>query len=117
MKIILVCLTCLLSSSLQAVEYEVQLENEQVHVARAKIMPNEEIGLHRDAYPQVVIALQGGTITRLEADGTKTDVNFPTGTPVFREVDPPNELHKSVNNLSAPVELIIIQLKNGLNHD
>lgn len=36
---------------------------------------------------------------------------------VFREVDSPNELHKSVNNSSAPVELIIIQLRNGLNHD
>lgn len=105
-------LACLVSLSLQAFEYEVQLENEQVHVARVKIMPYEELGLHRDAYPQVVIALQGGTITRLEANGTKTDVNFPTGTAVFREVDPPKELHTSVNNSETPVELIIIQLKN-----
>ena len=112
MKIILTGLACLLSLSLQAIEYEVQLQNEQVHVARAKIMPYEEIGLHRDEHPQVVIALQGGTITRLEANGTKTDVFFPTGTAVFREVDPPNEFHKSVNNSSAPIELIIILLKN-----
>lgn len=117
MKSILICLACFLSFSLQAIEYEVQLQNEYVHVARAKIMPDEEIGLHRDEYPQVVIALQGGTITRLEADGTKTDVQFPTGTAIFREVDPPNEFHKSVNNSSAPIELIIIQLKNGLNDE
>ena len=103
-------------SGLQALEYEVQFENEQVSVARAKIMPNEQVGLHRDAYPQVVIALKGGTITRLEANGTTTDVKFPTGVAVFREIDPPNELHKSVNNGTEPVELIIIQLKSSLSN-
>ena len=93
-------------------EYEVQFENDQVHVAKAKMMANEEVGLHRDVYPQVVIALKGGTITRLESDGRVTDVEFPTGTPVFRKPDPENELHRSVNNSSDAVELIIIQLKN-----
>ncbi len=102
----------ILSFEIQALEYQVQLENNAVSVARVKIMPHEEIGLHRDVYPQVVVALQGGVITRLEADGSTTDVNFPTGQAVYREIDPPNELHKSVNNSSAPVELIIIQLKN-----
>lgn len=104
-------LICLLSSSVQALEYEIQLENESVSVARVKIMPHEEIGLHRDAYPQVVVALQGGVITRLESDGSTVDINFPTGRAVFREIDPPEQLHKSVNNSSTPVELIIIQLK------
>lgn len=37
---------------------------ESVSVVHVKILPNEEIGLHRDAYPQVVVALQGGIITR-----------------------------------------------------
>jgi hypothetical protein len=111
MKYLLFGLVCLLSSIVQALEYEIQLENDSVSVARAKIMPHEEIGLHRDAYPQVVVALQGGVITRLEADGSTTDVNFPTGQAVFREIDPPEQLHKSVNNSPTPVELIIIQLK------
>jgi hypothetical protein len=44
---------------------------------------HEEIGLHRDAYPQVVIGLQGGIITRLEANGSTVHVNFPTGRAVF----------------------------------
>ena len=101
-----------LTSEMQAIEYAVQFENDYVHVAKAKIMPQEEIGLHRDANPQVVIALQGGIITRLEADGTKTDVTFPTGKAVFREADPSGELHKSINKSSNPVELVIIQLKN-----
>lgn len=96
---------------LQGLEYEPQLENDYVSVARVKIFPHEEIGLHRDASPQVVIALQGGTITRLESNGQEVDVAFPTGAAVFRNPDPEGELHRSVNNSSEPVEIIVIQLK------
>lgn len=113
MKKILLGLVCLASASIQALEYELQFENDQISVAKAKIQPHEEIGLHRDVYPHVVIALKGGTITRLEADGRETEVQFPTGVAVIREADPQDELHKSVNNSSEPVELIIIQLKNN----
>ena len=111
MKYLLLGIISFIGFNIQALEYEIQLENEAVNISRVKIMPHEEIGLHRDAYPQVVIALQGGVITRLEADGSTTDVNFPTGQAIFREMDPPEQLHKSVNNSSTPVELIIIQLK------
>lgn len=103
----------LASASIQALEYEPQFENDQISVAKAKIQPHEEIGLHRDAYPQVVIALKGGTITHLEADGRVTEVHFPTGVAVVREADPQDELHKSVNNSSESVELLIFQLKNS----
>ncbi len=112
-KYFLLSLICIFSINLQALEYEMQLENNSVVVARVKIMPQEEVGLHRDAYPQVVVALQGGVITRLEADGSTVDVNFPTGKAVFREIDPPDQLHRSINNSPAPVELIVIQLKTG----
>ncbi|OJU81043.1 MAG: hypothetical protein BGO10_00505 [Chlamydia sp. 32-24] len=111
MKKILGILLFSLTFQLQALEFEHQFENEHVCVDKAIIAPFEEIGLHRDTQPHVVIALKGGTITRLETDGRKTDVIFPTGKPVFREVDPENELHRSVNNSSEPIELIIIKLK------
>ncbi len=113
MKSALLGLICLASASIQALEYEPQFENDQISVAKAKIQPHEEIGLHRDAYPQVVIALKGGIITRLEADGRVIEVHFPTGVAVIREADPQDELHKSVNNSSESVELVIIQLKNS----
>ncbi|QLH35412.1 MAG: hypothetical protein HWD61_04010 [Parachlamydiaceae bacterium] len=110
-KIFVSFVVLLLSSKTAAMEYEVQFENDKVHVSKANIMPHEEIGLHRDANQHVVVALQGGVITRLEADGTSTKVNFPTGVPVFRDIDPPNEFHKSLNDSDNPIELIIIQLK------
>lgn len=111
MKHLLFGLICLVSFDIQSLEYEIQFENDLVSVSRVKIMPDEEIGLHRDAYPQVVVALQGGVITRIEEDGSTIDVNFPTGQAVFREIDPPDRLHKSVNHSQTPVELMIIQLK------
>lgn len=113
MRYILAGVICLQSLMVQAFEYEVQFENDQVCVAKAVIMPYEEIGLHRDLYPQVVIAFKGGTITRLEANGTTTDVDFPTGVAVFREADPLEEFHRSVNKSSETIELMIIHLKTN----
>ncbi|MES2344901.1 MAG: hypothetical protein V4494_03060 [Chlamydiota bacterium] len=113
MKKMLFGLICLASLEMHAFEYEKQFENKEILVSKVKILPYEEIDLHRDAYPQVVIALQGGTMTRLEADGRAIDINFPTGVAVFREADPINEVHRSVNYSSEPVELITILLKNN----
>jgi hypothetical protein len=115
MRKILLGLACFLLSGIQALEYELQFENDQVCVARVKIFPYEELALHRDAYPQVVVALKGGTITRFEADGRIVDVVFPTGTAVFRPMDPENQLHRSLNNSDEDLELIVVQLKNSSN--
>lgn len=99
----------------QAFEYEVQLENDQVCVFKVMIEAQEEIGLHRDAAPQIVIGLKGGTITRLETDGQEVDVQFPTGKAVYRPVDPEAKLHRSINRSNDPIELIIVQMKNNSN--
>jgi quercetin dioxygenase-like cupin family protein len=106
--LIIACFTWL---QVQALEYEIQFENDKVSVSRVLIDPQEEIGLHRDASPQIVFGLQGGVITRLEADGREVSVDFPTGKAVFRPIDPENELHKSVNRSDKPIEILIFTLK------
>lgn len=111
MKQLIACLICLAPLASQSLEYEIQVDNESVTVARIKMLPEEEIEPHSDLYPQVVVALQGGVITRHEADGSTNEVSFPTGQAVFRLPDFPGQLHRSINHSSAPVELIIIQLK------
>ena len=113
MKKILAIVLSSLCFQTQALEYEQQFENDQICVSKVIIAPHEEIGLHRDEHQQVVIALKGGIITRLEADGRTTDVSFPTGKAVFRDVDSEKEQHRSINNSSEAVELIIIQFKNN----
>jgi hypothetical protein len=114
MKKILLSIACLASFQLQGMEYVVLFENDQACVSRVKILAREEIGLHRDEYPETVVALQGGTITRLEPDGRTTEVKFPTGEAVERPADPVGELHKSFNHSSEPLELIVIQWKMHL---
>ena len=109
MRLILPFLAFVLS--LQALEYEVQFENNQIIVSRAKIEANEEIGLHRDEIPSLVVATKGGVLTRIEADGSENAVAFPTGTTVYRDVDPVGEFHRTQNRTSEAIELIIIQLK------
>ena len=104
-------LACLSFTMAQAMEYEIQFDNEQVAVSRIVLAPKEELGLHRDHLPQIVIALKGGTITRIEADGREVDIEFPTGKAVYRPIDPEGEYHKSVNNSEEPIEAIIVQLK------
>ncbi len=111
MKYILLAVSCLFLPRIHALEYIKQFENDNVCVSYIKIMAQEEIGLHYDQYPQMVKALAGGIVTRLEADGSTTEVDFPTGTWVFRPAETPDKMHKSVNATSKPIELIIVQLK------
>lgn len=113
MKHILVLISlCLFCAQMTALEYEQLFENEQVIVSKALIAPREEIGLHRDVYPQVVYPIKGGVITRIEADGALVDVNFPNKSVVFRPKDPENVLHKSVSRSDEPIELVIVQMKS-----
>ncbi|HVW99172.1 MAG TPA: hypothetical protein VHA52_01850 [Candidatus Babeliaceae bacterium] len=91
--------------------HDKQFENDKVCVSYVKLMAHEEIAEHYDTHPQIVIALVGGTVTRLEIDGSKTPVNFPTGKAIFRPAETPDKIHKSINSSSEPLELIIVQLK------
>jgi hypothetical protein len=92
-------------------KYETLFENNQITLSKVTIMAQEEIGWHRDAYPEIVIAIRGGTITRIEANGTIKDVTFPTGTAVHRKADPIGELHRSINKGSEDLELIVLAMK------
>jgi hypothetical protein len=101
----------LLPLTAQTIEFEVQLENDEVRVSKWKLQPGEEVGLHRDEYPAVVFALQGGTITRFEPDGSTRDVIFPTGVAVYREVDPIDQFHRSINSSETAIEAVMIEIK------
>lgn len=104
-------IACLLYSNINALEYVKQFENDKVCVSYLKIMAGEEIGEHYDTHPQVVVVLNGGIITRLEVDGSTTEVLFPTGQTVFRPAEAPDKIHRSVNATGESIELIIMQLK------
>ncbi len=94
----------------QALEYTLQYENDQVRVAKIALQPNEEVGLHRDAYPRAIYGIRGGTLTRYEQDGSTTEVIFPTGDTIYLEADPIGEMH-SAKNGPQPLEIIVVDIK------
>lgn len=112
MKSILIGIACLSVGFIQALDYEVQLDNESMRIARVKVGAKEEIPLHYDVYPSVVVAVQGGILTRLEADGSETEVEFSTGKATVRPAETKDKAHKTVNNTDSEVELVIIQFKD-----
>ena len=110
---ILIAVFLFIESGINSLEYLKQLENDKVCVSYVKIMPQEEIGLHYDVLPQVVLALEGGVITCLSSEGVITEeVSFPTGEAVYRPKQTPAQIHKSVNRTNKPIVLIITQLKD-----
>lgn len=111
MKYIFLALACLIPFAAQALEVEKQFENEKVSVLKARLEAGEEMGLHRDEYPRIVIGLQGGTIHRIEQGGTCKEVVFPTGKAVFLEADPVGEQHRAVNRTDQAIEVVVVQLK------
>ena len=64
-----------------------------------------------DIYPAIVVALTGGKVTRIEADGSRTSVDFPTGIPIYRPAETPDKIHRTANEGATPIELVIVQLK------
>lgn len=105
---------CLFTESgVSSLEYVKQFENDKVCVSYVKIMPQEEIGLHYDVLPQVVLALEGGVITCLTSEDVVTEeVSFPAGEAVYRPKQTPEQIHKSMNRTNKPIVLIITQLKD-----
>jgi len=111
MKIFLFLAVAGLPFGLQSLEHEMLCDNEQVKVTKVSLAAKEEVGLHRDEHPHIVIAIKGGTVRRLELDGTTNDVHFPTGKVVHRDADPVGKLHRGINISDETVELIVVELK------
>jgi quercetin dioxygenase-like cupin family protein len=111
MKRILVIASLIAPLCVQSLEYEKQFENEQVRVSRVAMAAGEEMGLHRDENPRIVIGLQGGTIKRIERDGSANEIHFPKGGAVFLEADPVGEIHRAVNISDHVVEVVVVELK------
>jgi hypothetical protein len=92
----------------QAYAEEFLFKNDQITIYKWKLSPGERVGQHIDTNPQIVIALQGSTLTRIAADGSTTQVVLPTGSAVYQ--DPDLELHDAINASDVEVEAIMIEL-------
>lgn len=90
-----------------------QFENEHVEVWKSIIVPHQPLTMHRHDNPRAIIALKGGTLTVTTDAGESYDMTWETGDAYWLDADPPGVLHGDVNEGTEPVEVIVVQLKNG----
>lgn len=90
-----------------------QFENEQVKVWKTVIMPNQPLQMHRHDRARVVVGLKGGTLRKIQEDGSGSDLVFETGKAYFLEADPLDELHGDINESNEPIEVMVIEFKSN----
>ena len=86
-------------------------ENDRVRVWDLRLEPGESTGLHRHETDYFYVAIGGGSLQGVAADGTPKPVREMTdGEVVFREVDV-GEIHEAINVGDSPWRNLVIELK------
>jgi hypothetical protein len=97
-----------------ATRREPQFENEHVQVWKSIIMPNQPLALHRHDFGRAIVALKGGTLDIVDANGKTTrQEKWETGKAYWLGVDPPGQQHGDLNRGKEPMEVIVVQLKKN----
>jgi beta-alanine degradation protein BauB len=91
---------------------EPQFENSHVTVWKSIIMPNQPLAVHRHDHGRTVVALRGGTLDVVDAQGkTLKQMTWETGKAYWLDADPPGEQHGDLNRGTAPIEVIVVQMR------
>jgi len=88
-----------------------QFENERAVSWKSIIPPHTESTLHRHDRYRSVIAIVGGDLTLVSADGQKTVTHYETGKAYWQTPMPPGEMHKDLNDTDKTIELVVVELK------
>jgi len=92
---------------------EPQFENEHMKVWKSIIMPNQPLTMHRHEHGRALIALSGGPLDAVDANGkVLTKYNWERGKAYWLDADPAGQTHADVNATSKPIEVIVVELKN-----
>lgn len=91
---------------------EPQFENGNVQVWKSIIMPNQPLALHRHDFGRTIVALKGGTLDIVDANGKTTQqMKWETGKAYWLDADPPNTQHGDMNRGKEPIEVMVVQMK------
>ena len=91
---------------------EPQFDNENVRVWKSIIMPNQPLSLHRHDFGRTIVVLKGGALDIVDSTGktTKT-LQWETGKAYWLDKDPAGEQHGDLNRGTAPMEVIVVEMK------
>ena len=99
-------------SSASQTRREPQFENENVRVWKSIIMPNQPLSLHRHEFGRTIVALKGGTLDVVDANGKTTkQVVWETGKAYWLDKDPAGEQHGDINRSTQPIEVIVVEMR------
>jgi hypothetical protein len=91
---------------------EPQFENENVRVWKSIIMPNQPLSLHRHDFGRTIVVLKGGSLDIVDASGkTMKTLQWETGKAYWLDKDPVGEQHGDLNRGSAPMEVIVVEMR------
>ena len=89
---------------------EPQFENADVQVWKSIIMPNQPLSLHRHDFGRTIVALKGGTLDIVNAQGeTVKRLTWETGKAYWLDKDPAGEQHGDLNRGTQSIEVIVVQ--------
>ena len=88
-----------------------QFENDRAVSWKSVIPPHTESTLHRHDRYRTIVAIVGGDLTLVGADGKKTVVHYETGKAYWQAPMPAGEMHKDVNETGKTIELVVIEVK------
>ena len=91
---------------------EPQFENENVRVWKSIILPNQPLSLHRHDFGRTIVVLKGGALDIVDASGkTRKTLTWETGKAYWLDKDPAGEQHGDLNRGSAPIEVIVVEMR------
>ena len=88
-----------------------QFENDHVRVWKSIIEPKQPLTQHRHDNGRTPVALVGGTIKIVQADGSSKNVVWETGKAYWLDADPPGQTHADVNEGANGIEGIVVEMK------
>lgn len=91
---------------------EPQFENQNVKVWKSIILPNQPLALHRHDFGRTIVALKGGTLDVVDAQGkTMKQMVWETGKAYWLDADPKDEQHGDLNRGKEPIEVIVVEMR------
>lgn len=106
------CIFFLNASAIAKSSRELQFENEHVKVWKTTIPPGNGLKMHRHDAPRIIVGLKGGTLTKIEETGERSDLTFETNKAYWLAQDPPEELHGDINQTEEDIVVMVIEFNN-----
>src|SRR5437762_5158226 len=88
-----------------------QFENDRAASWKSIIPPHTESTLHRHDRYRTVIAIVGGDLTLIDANGKKDVFHYETGKAYWQTPMPDGQMHKDANETGKTIELVVVEQK------